>query len=183
MEGVVLQTYGAGNAPDTRTDLIMELKKACDRGVIIVNCSQCASGYVTEDYAAGRVSFGNVEGSGGKSGLSLKKTQGEIEFSYIIALAMYNTFLPVKVLQEAGVVPGHDMTTEAALTKLSFLLGQKQLSCKEQKTKMGQNLSGEMTLLDLSHSAQFSIRDTKILTLVAETMRVTSAKVSTWCLC
>ena len=93
------------------------------------------------------------------------------------------TFLHVKVLQEAGVVPGHDMTTEAALTKLSFLLGQKQLSCKERKTKMGQNLSGEMTLLDLNHSAQFSIRDTKILTLVAETMRVTSAKVSTWCLC
>ena len=61
MEGVVLQTYGAGNAPDSRSDLISELKKACDRGVIIVNCSQCASGFVTDEYAAGRVSFGNRE--------------------------------------------------------------------------------------------------------------------------
>ena len=84
----------------------------------------------------------------------------------------------MKVLQEAGVVPGHDMTTEAALTKLSFLLGQKQLSCEEQKKKMGHNLSGEMTVLDLNRSTQFSISDTKILALVAQTMRVTSAKVS-----
>ena len=61
MEGVVLQTYGAGNAPDSRSDLISELKKACDRGVIIVNCSQCASGFVTDEYAAGRVSFENRE--------------------------------------------------------------------------------------------------------------------------
>ena len=75
-------------------------------------------------------------------------------------------------------VPGHDMTTEAALAKLSFLLGQEQLSHEEQKTRMCQNLSGEMTVLDLNHSTQFSIRDTKILSLVAQTMRVTSAKVS-----
>ena len=82
MEGVVLQTYGAGNAPDSRTDLITELKKACDRGVIIVNCSQCASGFVTDEYAAGRVSFGAKEDLCGKGReregtFSLDKTRRE----------------------------------------------------------------------------------------------------------
>lgn len=38
--GVVLETYGSGNAPNNRPELISILKGACDRGVVIVNCSQ-----------------------------------------------------------------------------------------------------------------------------------------------
>lgn len=56
MEGVVLQSYGSGNIPDIRDDIIKELKNASERGVVIVNCSQCLTGHVTEKYAAGRVS-------------------------------------------------------------------------------------------------------------------------------
>ena len=56
MEGVILQTYGSGNFPDIRTDLLEELKSATDRGVIIINCTQCQRGSVTDNYAAGRVS-------------------------------------------------------------------------------------------------------------------------------
>ncbi len=40
IQGVVLETYGAGNAPNSRPELLQLLKEACDRGVIIVNCSQ-----------------------------------------------------------------------------------------------------------------------------------------------
>jgi lysophospholipase len=57
MQGVVLQTYGAGNAPNNRDDLITEIKKATERGVIIVNCTQCIHGAVVDAYATGRVSF------------------------------------------------------------------------------------------------------------------------------
>lgn len=56
MEGVILQSYGAGNIPDHRSDLMEELRQATSNGIIIVNCSQCTSGYVSEKYAAGRVS-------------------------------------------------------------------------------------------------------------------------------
>lgn len=61
MEGVVLQTYGAGNVPDTEKNsyLFQVLKDACDRGVVIVNCTQCATGVVTELYAGGIVSNDN----------------------------------------------------------------------------------------------------------------------------
>lgn len=55
MEGIVLETYGSGNAPDNRADLLEEFWKATERGVIMVNCSQCLRGSVTTSYATGKV--------------------------------------------------------------------------------------------------------------------------------
>lgn len=55
MQGVALQTFGSGNIPSNRKDLIDELKKATERGVIIVNCTQCTSGSVSGIYEAGKV--------------------------------------------------------------------------------------------------------------------------------
>lgn len=55
MEGVVLETYGSGNAPDNRPDLLEELKKATDAGIIIINCTQCLKGTVSPSYATGQV--------------------------------------------------------------------------------------------------------------------------------
>lgn len=53
VRGVVLETFGAGNAPQ-RQDLMDALKQACDRGVVIVAISQCAKGSVTAAYATGK---------------------------------------------------------------------------------------------------------------------------------
>lgn len=54
IRGVVLETYGAGNAPTNRPDLLALLKHACDRGVVIVNITQCKRGYVSDMYATGK---------------------------------------------------------------------------------------------------------------------------------
>ncbi|CAG8734217.1 1833_t:CDS:10, partial [Racocetra persica] len=54
IEGVILETYGAGNAPDTRDDVMGALKEAAARGVVIVNCTQCKKGTVTDLYATGK---------------------------------------------------------------------------------------------------------------------------------
>lgn len=54
MRGVVLQTFGAGNVPNNREDLLEVLKEASDRGVIIVNCTQCITGSVADLYECGR---------------------------------------------------------------------------------------------------------------------------------
>ncbi|EAU88776.2 L-asparaginase [Coprinopsis cinerea okayama7 len=51
--GVVLETFGAGNAPQ-RTDVIEALREACDRGVVIVAISQCMKGAVSDVYETGR---------------------------------------------------------------------------------------------------------------------------------
>ena len=45
LKGVVLETFGAGNAPSDRW-LYRELKSAVERGVIIVNKTQCNTGSV-----------------------------------------------------------------------------------------------------------------------------------------
>ena len=45
LKAVVLKTYGSGNAPQKEW-FIRQLKEATDRGIIIVNITQCASGAV-----------------------------------------------------------------------------------------------------------------------------------------
>ena len=55
IEGVVLETYGSGNVPDSREELLEEIRAAAKRGVIIANCTQCLYGHVVDSYATGRV--------------------------------------------------------------------------------------------------------------------------------
>jgi 60kDa lysophospholipase len=50
--GLILETFGAGNAPQ-RADLMNALQEACERGVVIVAISQCAKGSVSADYETG----------------------------------------------------------------------------------------------------------------------------------
>lgn len=53
IRGVVLETFGAGNAPQ-RADMMQVLKDACDRGVVVVAISQCSKGSVSDAYETGR---------------------------------------------------------------------------------------------------------------------------------
>lgn len=84
IKGIVLETFGAGNAPK-REELISALSEASQRGVVIVNVTQCTIGVVQ---------------------------------------SIYDTGLGAS----AGVSGGSDMTTEAALAKLSYLLSKPELS-------------------------------------------------------
>lgn len=54
LAGVVLETYGSGNAPNNRKDILDAFKEASDNGVVIVNCTQCKKGLVTDLYATGK---------------------------------------------------------------------------------------------------------------------------------
>jgi lysophospholipase len=53
VEGVILETYGAGNTPD-RPELMKALAEASNRGVVIVNCTQCRKGSVSSLYATAK---------------------------------------------------------------------------------------------------------------------------------
>lgn len=65
IEGVVLVTYGSGNIPDSRTDLIKAIKEATGKGVVIVTCCPCRGGphdVSTEFVEKGLVELGVVPG-------------------------------------------------------------------------------------------------------------------------
>ncbi|XP_054652296.1 60 kDa lysophospholipase isoform X2 [Dunckerocampus dactyliophorus] len=128
MEGVVLETYGSGNAPDNRPDLLEELKKATDSGVIIINCTQCLRGTVSTSYATG------------------------------------------KVLIDAGLIAGGDMTPEAALSKLSYVLAKTEIGLDAKKKMMGQNLRGEMSA-DLA-GAKLCLSDSKFIQVIAKSLSI-----------
>jgi L-asparaginase len=55
VRGVVLETYGSGNAPSRDAALLAALRAATERGVVMVNVTQCLRGAVRMgDYATGR---------------------------------------------------------------------------------------------------------------------------------
>ena len=102
-KGLILETYGTGNAT-TASWFLDSIKKAIEKGKIILNVSQCLSGSVSQ---------------------GLYETSSKLE--------------------ELGVVSGHDMTIEAAVTKLMFLIGQGH-SEKQIKTLLQISLRGELTI-------------------------------------
>lgn len=53
IQGVVIESFGAGNAPG-RKDLMDAIKEACNRGVVMVTITQCGKGSVSDDYETGR---------------------------------------------------------------------------------------------------------------------------------
>lgn len=101
LKAVVLETFGAGNAPDW---IYKPLKEATDKGIIIVNKTQCSTGTVE--------------------------------------MGLYESSLH---LLNAGVISGHDITIEAVVAKLMYLLGGTD-DVEKVKELMKVSLCGEMTI-------------------------------------
>lgn len=103
LKGVVLKTYGAGNGPSGAWFQTL-LQDAIDRGIVVVNVTQCVNGFVMPD--------------------------------------RYSTGLAKNA---KGIVAGHDITSEAAITKLMYLFG---LGLSPAKTRRAMEIPirGELSL-------------------------------------
>ena len=101
IKGVILETYGSGNAP-TEKWFIKLLKEAIKKGIYIVDVTQCIGGSVI--------------------------------------MGHYDTSVQ---LEKIGLINGKDITTESAVAKLMYLLGEKIIQ-KDFKTIFESPLRGEM---------------------------------------
>ena len=104
LQGVIIETYGSGNAP-TEKWFIDALHEAIEKGIIVMNVTQCKAG-------------------------SVKMRQ------YAASCDM----------DRIGVVSGHDITIEAAITKMMYLLGAYPNDKPHIKKRLEQSIRGEMTV-------------------------------------
>ena len=102
LKGIIIETYGAGNAPTEEWFLDL-VKQAIEKGLKVVNVTQCSGGSVI---------MGHYETS--------------------------------TVLKQLGVISGKDITTEAAIAKLMYLLG-RNVSDTEFKSVFETSLRGEIS--------------------------------------
>lgn len=103
IRGIVLRTYGMGNGP-TESWFLDSLREAVNRGVVVVNVTQCVNGGVQ----SGRYVSGEK-------------------------------------ITQTGVVSGHDITFEAAITKMMYLLGLG-ISADDVRRRFEQPIAGEITV-------------------------------------
>ncbi|KAK2184168.1 hypothetical protein NP493_277g00013 [Ridgeia piscesae] len=127
MRGVVLQSYGAGNGPSTRQDLMDVLREASDRGVLIVNITQCSRGMVSTSYESGK----------------------------------------------SGVIPGSDMTVEAALMKLAYILSKNEWSLEKKRKLVSINMRGELTV---TAEEEKDLLEYSLIQKMAKMMKISSAE-------
>lgn len=104
IQALVIESYGAGNAPTNREDLHELLSQAAQDNILVINCTQCLHGFVNTD--------------------------------------IYETGC---MFAASGVVGVADMTIEAVLTKLYFVLSQ-DLNFNQKRKFMSMDLRGEMTV-------------------------------------
>ncbi|MCF0207716.1 MAG: type I asparaginase [Bacteroidales bacterium] len=102
LRGLIIESYGSGNLT-TNDNIINILRRAVNRGVTILNVTQCIDGSVVH----------------GKYATSLK-------------------------LEECGVISGKDMTIEAAISKMMFLLGMN-YSPEKMKELLPVSMRGEVS--------------------------------------
>ena len=121
--GLVLETFGAGNIPMATGSkgLIEILSSAVKRGIVVVSVTQCTSSTRLKYYFQTLTCVSGLTGS------------------------VTSAYESARNMERNGIVTGLDMTTEAAYTKLAYLLSLPNMAYEQIVKKMRQDLCGELT--------------------------------------
>ena len=142
LRGLILETFGAGNAPGGEDgSLTAIIKAACARGIIIVLTSYFLPSIPSSPIEPPPRAFSHSSGSR----LPYSQLTAQVNVSQCQSGSVSPLYAPATILGNAGVVFGHDLTTEAALTKLSFLLALPGLSYEDIVNQMQYSIRGEIT--------------------------------------
>lgn len=99
LRGLILETYGAGNAQNNDPNFLTLLKEACDRGIIIINCTQCQQGRVVMDkYATGH----SLKQAGLISGHDMTPEAAHCKLLYLLSKDLPNE--QIKTMMEQDLV-------------------------------------------------------------------------------
>ncbi|KAF5381039.1 hypothetical protein D9615_004159 [Tricholomella constricta] len=128
IRGVVLETFGAGNAPQ-RADLMQALKEACDRGVVVVAITQCAKGSVSDAYETGRtlLQAGVVSGNDMTPECALTKLSyllSKPELSVTEVRELISTPLRGELTRPIRSAPSHPATVEKTVENIQGVLAE-----------------------------------------------------------
>ncbi len=97
LRGLILETYGAGNAQNNDPRLLQLLTQACNRGVVIINCTQCQQGRVEmSQYATGST----LKQAGLISGHDMTPEAAHCKLLYLLSKDL--DILQIKTLMETN---------------------------------------------------------------------------------
>ena len=158
----MLQSYGAGNAPE-REDILKAFKAASDAGVLIINTTQVSLKMSATCTVHAPMRVSQVD----KTLTTMTRTNqchgGFVEAAYHAG----------QILLAAGVLPGGDMTPESALTKLSYVLANDSLDHAGKVQALLTNIRGERMVA--TEQEQFSFSDDTFVRSVARAMGTSSS--------
>ncbi|CAK1583850.1 unnamed protein product [Parnassius mnemosyne] len=150
---------------------LLRIFPSISASVIRAFCQPPIEGLVLESYGSGNIPsnrpdvFDEIAAAVRRGVIVVNITQCN---TGAVASPLYETG---RLIAECGVVSGFDMTPEAALTKLSYVLSKTELTYQQKAEMVSTNIRGELT-----NTSTIAIEDNTLIDAIATSLNIQSPK-------